>query len=145
MNHALSMFQPNMELSIDTNKVVAVNASRGFFHEKGLDEQLYALRMLEAIAAELHTIIAKNPKHLQIMLDARDLDRIESAKQYRDQQHVKKQEKHAKAVQQYESRKRLSPEERRHENAVIALMDGAGLTREQAEKHIAEAKAKKIG
>lgn len=136
LNDIAYMIRSNRNLNLESNKVVATNYASKYFHDKTLDEQLYSLRMIEAVAAHLHHLITKNPQRLQIMLDERDLERVQSAETYRKQSVEKKQRK------QVEARKKLDPQAARDEKAISYLMQ-IGMSREAAMEQI-EKNRKKI-
>ena len=83
MNTFRLMLTPDPRLSIESNRQLARNAVKPFIHEMTPDAMLLMVSKVEAIMAELSTLLAKNMVSAKAITQARDKEKFEEAQRER--------------------------------------------------------------
>lgn len=128
LTRATSMFRPDMSVSWEANQSLAELAGQKFIHEMSIDEIFVSIKRMQAISAMWSIALDKKSYIIQKKLDDIERDRAQchQAEDIRSGQINNKQEK------KRETAVRMSPEGKKQEKAIEALVKFAGLTREEA-------------
>lgn len=129
LTRAVNMLDVDMSMSVESNQLMGETQSRQWIHEMSLEQKHYHLKKMEAITAMLNLALSKDKVRLHIALTEHDKTRIADAEETRRDQAVAKTKKQEKTR---EAARKVLPEERTKEKAIVALMNAAGFTREQA-------------
>lgn len=129
LTRAVNMASVDETLSVESNQLQGEIQSRQWISEMTLEQKYLHLKKMEAITAMLNLALSKDKQRILIMLSERDKSRMVETEEIRRNQataKVKKQEKTREAA------RKVSPKEKTKEKAIVALMNAAGMTREQA-------------
>lgn len=119
LNRALFPFQPNKELTFDTNQMLAINNCRTWFSDMDLDTKFLVLKNLEALAAEMHILIGKDKKYITDLHEKRNLEKFKEKNQVIADMETRKREQADASKRQFE---RLDAGAKARRNSIEGFM-----------------------
>ena len=117
-------FNPNMDLSVDTNQELIDRQSRPWFHELSIDKMYMVLMNAQSVAAAISVCLgSKGKDSAKVRLAEREKDKFQKVKEYRDGMDAKLEEKHEKQVSKAQREaEKANPELKARRKAIDALM-----------------------